>query len=140
MVFVFQQKAVILQRQRLDFWTVRARQMDSKLIHMGEKRSMDIYQKLKEIREYKRLSWLEWAGLTGISETGLHKMFRNKSLTVETLQKLCDAIHISPAELFLDEGELAHLAEPQAAYGGKLAKIEAMERLLSSLKSDLHTV
>jgi len=101
---------------------------------------MDIYQKLKEIKEYKRISWKYWAESADLSETGLHKMFRKKSLSVDSLEKLCAVVNISPAELFADQNETLQLAEPQAAYGAPLAKVEAMERLLSSLKSDLQGV
>ena len=64
---------------------------------------MDIGFRLDQIREDKQISKNELARLSGLSRSGLVNVLENiKSPSIDTLQKICDALGISIVSVFSD--------------------------------------
>jgi repressor LexA len=68
---------------------------------------MEIHENIKKIMDEEGITVYKLAKLSGLSQTGI-KYFINgeKSPTVETLEKICDALKINLKSLFNGNGEL----------------------------------
>ena len=63
------------------------------------------YNKIKSLAAGKRIPIKELARLCGLSEQGFHYMLKKQSMRVDTFEKICEALDITPMDLFLTEGE-----------------------------------
>jgi len=67
---------------------------------------MTVRLKLKEVREYRKLSQTELAERMGITRQALNRLEVRaaqgdlKNVGLDTLDKLCEALGVLPAELF----------------------------------------
>ena len=80
------------------------------------------YSKLKNIIEEKGYTIRQIAESIEITEAGFHKMIRNESMKVGTLERICSVVGINPATLW-SENNVEIAAEPSIEYG-KLNKKE----------------
>ncbi len=63
------------------------------------------YNKIKSLAAGKRIPIKELARLCGLSEQGFHYMLKKQSMRVDTFEKICEALDITPMDLFQTEGE-----------------------------------
>ncbi len=63
------------------------------------------YNKIKSLAAGKRIPIKELARLCGLSEQGFHYMLKKQSMRVDTLEKICASLDVTPMELFQTEGE-----------------------------------
>ena len=61
------------------------------------------YNKIKNLAAAKRIPIKELARLCGLSEQGFHYMLKKQSMRVDTMEKICEALGISPFDLFENE-------------------------------------
>ena len=59
--------------------------------------------KIKELAKQKNIQLKQLAELAGISEQGMHKILRQNSTTIETLERLAAILEVSPC-VFFDGG------------------------------------
>jgi len=71
------------------------------------------YRKLEKLRKEKKVTYEELANYLGMSRPGFSKMIKNKTCTVEQLEKLADFFNVSIL-WFFDSENLA--SEPKAVY------------------------
>jgi len=75
-----------------------------KLLVYIEVKIMDIGQRLKQIRTSKGLQGIQLAEKVGITNVYLSYLESGTKIpSIETLQKICDALGITLAEFFMDE-------------------------------------
>ncbi len=58
------------------------------------------YNKIKNLAAGKRIPIKELARLCGLSEQGFHYMLKKQSMRVDTMEKICDTLGITPSDLF----------------------------------------
>lgn len=103
---------------------------------------MDITKRIDDLCKLYGMSKYRLSQLTGISQSAFSKMSRQQSSpSVETIQRICDALGISMAQFFAEENTYPDLTAQQAillAYWNKLSKekkeyillmIEQLEKL-----------
>lgn len=101
---------------------------------------MDIYKNLELARKNKRVSYEKIAAECGLSRMGIHKMFKNRTMTVENMLKIMDVIGVSPNEVFEVETPMGlAVSEPSAAYGHKTVrqKIAEIKKLAAEIEHEL---
>lgn len=103
---------------------------------------MDITKRIDDLCKLYGMSKYRLSQLTGISQSAFSKMSRQQSSpSVETIQRICNALGISMAQFFAEENTYPDLTSQQAillAYWNKLSKekkeyillmIEQLEKL-----------
>lgn len=58
------------------------------------------YNKIKNLAAGKRIPIKELARLCGLSEQGFHYMLKKQSMRVDTMEKICESLGITPSDLF----------------------------------------
>ena len=58
------------------------------------------YNKIKNLAASKRIPIKELARLCDLSEQGFHYMLKKQTMRVDTLEKICETLGVSPMELF----------------------------------------
>lgn len=58
------------------------------------------YNKIKNLAAGKRIPIKELARLCGLSEQGFHYMLKKQSMRVDTMEKICETLGITPSDLF----------------------------------------
>lgn len=88
---------------------------------------------------YRRISYATLAQLIDMSPTGLHRAVKNKTMSVATLQRICDVLHMDMCELVATDPVPGTGTVPDigAHYGGALEKIHAIQRLAADLEKQL---
>lgn len=61
------------------------------------------YNKIKNLSASKRISIKELARLCDLSEQGFHYMLKKHTMRVNTLEKICENLGVSPLDLFENE-------------------------------------
>ncbi len=75
---------------------------------------MNIMDRIDELCKKHNISKYRLSQITGISQSAFSKMARQQStLSLETIQRICDAFGISLAQFFSDSGEYPDLTEQQ---------------------------
>lgn len=75
---------------------------------------MNIMDRIDELCKKHSISKYRLSQITGISQSAFSKMARQQStLSLETIQRICDAFGISLAQFFSDSGEYPDLTEQQ---------------------------
>jgi len=75
---------------------------------------MNIMERIDELCKEHNISKYRLSQITGISQSAFSKMARQQStLSLETIQRICDAFGISVAQFFSDPGEYPDLTEQQ---------------------------
>lgn len=69
------------------------------------------YNKIKILCENKNTTVRDLCNTIKISEAGLYQMFRNKSMKIETLEKIAEALNIPVSTFFNDNIELNNNVE-----------------------------
>jgi transcriptional regulator with XRE-family HTH domain len=112
--------------------------VQTKVINMTGENETTVYKSIEAARQMQRLSYEQLAQRIGISRMGLHKTLKNKSLTVETMFKLADVLHIDYADLFATHEDLLAVHEPGATYGISVnAKLNRIKQLADEIQKDL---
>jgi DNA-binding Xre family transcriptional regulator len=62
-----------------------------------------MYNKIKNLAASKRMPIKELARLCDLSEQGFHYMLKKQTMRVDTLEKICVTLGISPIDLFETE-------------------------------------
>lgn len=90
---------------------------------------MIVYSKLAAYLKSKGIKWSDLQRNVGLSPTIIAKFQKNRSVTTETIDKVCTYLHIQPADMMEwveDENELKE-KELQA-------QIEALQKQLAELR------
>lgn len=90
---------------------------------------MIVYSKLAAYLKNKNIKWSDLQRNVGLSPTIIAKFQKNRSVTTETIDKVCTYLHIQPADMMEwveDENELKE-KELQA-------QIEALQKQLAELR------
>lgn len=75
---------------------------------------MDIMKRINDLCRERNLSKYRLSLLTGISQSAFSKMERQQStLSIDTIQRICDALGISLAQFFSEDDELPDLSSDQ---------------------------
>lgn len=75
---------------------------------------MNIMERIDELCREHNISKYRLSQITGISQSAFSKMARQQStLSLETIQRICDALGISMAQFFSNSGEYPDLTEQQ---------------------------
>lgn len=75
---------------------------------------MNIMNRVNDLCRRRNLSKYRLSMLTGISQSAFSKMERQQStLSIDTIQRICDALGISLAQFFADGDELPDLSTDQ---------------------------
>lgn len=75
---------------------------------------MNIMERIDELCKKHNISKYRLSQITGISQSAFSKMARQQStLSLETIQRICDAFGISVAQFFSNPGEYPDLSEQQ---------------------------
>ena len=61
------------------------------------------YNKIKNLAASKRIPIKELARLCDLSEQGFHYMLKKQTMRVDTLEKICATLGVSPIDLFESE-------------------------------------
>ena len=61
------------------------------------------YNKIKNLAASKRIPIKELARLCDLSEQGFHYMLKKQTMRVDTLEKICATLGVSPIDLFENE-------------------------------------
>jgi DNA-binding Xre family transcriptional regulator len=61
------------------------------------------YNKIKNLSASKRIPIKELARLCDLSEQGFHYMLKKQTMRVDTLEKICANLGVSPLDLFENE-------------------------------------
>ena len=62
--------------------------------------------KIKDLAKAKNISLKQLADMVGLSEQGLHRLLRQNSTTIDTLERISAILEVSPV-VFFDEGKAA---------------------------------
>jgi transcriptional regulator with XRE-family HTH domain len=94
------------------------------------------YSRIKELSRVKKLRIEDLAAKIGMTAPGFHKMIKNETITVETLEKISKVLGVSMAYWFDDE--LKGLAkEDREAYANsykvKVTDLERQVKILDDL-------
>jgi len=96
---------------------------------------MDIGSRLKQLRKSKGFTAAQLADKVNITREHLSSVENNiKTISLSTLQKICDALDISLIEFFADEDELGPEFH-ELLYNAKHLSLEQLKRLNEFLKS-----
>jgi transcriptional regulator with XRE-family HTH domain len=99
---------------------------------------MNIGEHIKNLRLKKKFKATDFAKTVGISRVYLNEIERgNKIPTIETLQKICDALQISLSEFFSPEGhnpDFLELMENAKVLTPK--QLKTLNEFLKALKDD----
>lgn len=75
---------------------------------------MNIMERIEHLCKQHNISKYRLSQLTGISQSAFSKMARQQSsLSLETIQRICDALGISVAQFFSEPGEYPDLTAQQ---------------------------
>ena len=88
------------------------------------------YTTIKKIAKSKGLSIKHLAEKSGITEQGFHAMVKNNSMTISTLERLCETLQISLVSLFSD-GE--HIKESSLYKDKYLSCLEEKEKMYQQI-------
>lgn len=76
---------------------------------------MNIMERINALCRQLNISKYRLSQITGISQSAFSKMARQQSsLSLETIQRICDALDISLAQFFSESGEYPDLTAQQA--------------------------
>ena len=64
------------------------------------------YERIKVLSEKKSIALKDIAYKIGVTEAGFHKMLTNKTMKIETLEKISEILEV-PVSYFFDEGTLS---------------------------------
>ena len=91
---------------------------------------MIIYNKLGDYLKTHNMKWIDLQNAIGISPSVMAKFQKNRSVTVETIDKVCTYLHIQPSDMMeWVENENA-LKEREIQ-----AQIDALQKQLADLKN-----
>lgn len=75
---------------------------------------MNVMERIDELCRQRNISKYRLSQITGISQSAFSKMARQQSsLSLETLQRICEAFGISMAQFFSEPGEYPDLTAQQ---------------------------
>ena len=75
---------------------------------------MNVMERIDELCRQRNISKYRLSQITGISQSAFSKMARQQSsLSLETLQRICEAFGISMAKFFSETGEYPDLTAQQ---------------------------
>ena len=75
---------------------------------------MNVMERIDELCRQRNISKYRLSQITGISQSAFSKMARQQSsLSLETLQRICEAFGISMAQFFSETGEYPDLSAQQ---------------------------
>ncbi|MCI8536906.1 MAG: helix-turn-helix transcriptional regulator [Hungatella sp.] len=75
---------------------------------------MNVMERIDELCRQRNISKYRLSQITGISQSAFSKMARQQSsLSLETLQRICEAFGISMAQFFSETGEYPDLTAQQ---------------------------
>jgi transcriptional regulator with XRE-family HTH domain len=101
------------------------------------------FNKIKNLAEKKKITIVSIGETTGITPTGIHKFVKNHDCKVSDLEKISEALGVSPGYWWKDENENMMVSEPESQYGFKSEneylrkQIEEKERYINRLEKDL---
>ena len=70
------------------------------------------YNKIKNLAASKRIPIKELARLCDLSEQGFHYMLKKQSMRVDTLERICETLGVTPMELFQSDTENEEFFSP----------------------------
>lgn len=90
---------------------------------------MIIFNKLGDYLKNKNMKWIDLQNGTGISPSVMAKFQKNRSVTTETIDKVCTYLHIQPADMmeYVESEDVLKEKEIQA-------QIEILQKQLANLK------
>lgn len=91
------------------------------------------YDKIKILAKKQKVKVKELAKTVDISEVGLYQMIRNQSMKVETLEKISDALSVSPVIFFDDNLDIPSVGDDRSIAAHE--KVTYLERIID-LQSD----
>lgn len=90
---------------------------------------MIIYNKLSVYLKSKNIKWSDLQRNVGLSPTIIAKFQKNRSVTTETIDKVCTYLHIQPADMMEWVEDENALKEKELQ-----AQIEALQKQLAELR------
>ena len=91
------------------------------------------YNKIKNLAASKRIPIKELARRCDLSEQGFHYMLKKQTMRVDTLERICEALEVSPFDLFDSmEGSSSELNALALAQSSQLSN-ERAEQLMHKL-------
>lgn len=97
---------------------------------------MDIGSRIKQIRTLKGLQSIELAEKAGITNVYLSYIENgNKTPTIDTLRKICDALHITLAEFFVEDHKIVPAEYKELLENAKVLSPKQLKILNDFLKT-----
>ena len=93
---------------------------------------MIIYNKLGEYLKTQNMKWIDLQNGIGVSPTVMAKFQKNRSITMETLDKVCEFLQVQPNEIM----EWI----PNAEYEKQNSEKLALEKQIAELQAKLKTL
>lgn len=91
------------------------------------------YNKIKNLAASKRIPIKELARRCDLSEQGFHYMLKKQTMRVDTLERICEALEVSPFDLFGSmDGSTTELNALALAQSSQLSN-ERAEQLMHKL-------
>ena len=95
----------------------------------GNRSQMNITKRIDELCKQHNIIKYRLSQLTGISQSAFSKMARQQSsLSLETIQRICDALGISLAQFFSKPGEYPDLTAQQKQLLNSWALLDEKKR------------
>lgn len=95
---------------------------------------MNVMQRIDELCRKHHISKYRLSQITGISQSAFSKMTRlQSSLSLETIQRICDAFGITMAQFFSDPEEYPDLSESQKKLLSAWSRLDEKKRACALL-------
>ena len=99
-----------------------------------------LYNKIKLLCDEKRISIPELSEKIGLSKTGLYKSIANKTMKVDTLEKIAETLGVSIYEFFefdINSSTQKNIDARRDDLQTQLETIELLEKELNAIERDL---
>ena len=95
---------------------------------------MDIIGRIDELCSQRRITKYRLSQMTGISQSAFSKMKREQNtLSVETINRICEALEISVAQFFSESGNYPDLPGEQKQILDRWEKLDPEKRQFAFL-------
>jgi len=96
------------------------------------------YDKIKILAKKQKVKVKELAKTVDISEVGLYQMIRNQSMKVETLEKISEALSVSPVIFFDDKLDIPAIGIGDDRSIAAQEKVTYLERIIDLQSDTIH--
>lgn len=88
---------------------------------------MILYNKLSDYLKKKNLRWIDLQKELNLSPTVVAKFQKNRNCTTETINKVCEYLHVQPGEImeWIPDAEYEKANEEKAKLEAQIAELQA---------------